>query len=25
VGIKVKGKVRHDDQVGVAQWIAPGL
>ena len=24
-GIKVKGKVRHDDQVGVARWIAPGL
>ena len=25
VGIKVKGKVRDDDEVGVAQWIAPGL
>jgi translation initiation factor IF-2 len=25
VGIKVKDKVRHDDQVGVARWIAPGL
>ena len=25
VGIKVKGTVRQDDQVGVAQWIAPGL
>jgi hypothetical protein len=25
VGIKVKSKVRHDDQVGVARWIAPGL
>jgi translation initiation factor IF-2 len=25
VGIKVKGRVREDDEVGVAQWIAPGL
>jgi translation initiation factor IF-2 len=25
VGIKVKDKVRHHDQVGVARWILPGL
>jgi putative protease len=25
VGIKVKGKVRHHDHVGVARWIVPGL
>jgi hypothetical protein len=25
VGIKVKDRVRHHDQVGVARWIAPGL
>ena len=25
VGIKVKGRVRQHDEVGVAQWIAPGL
>jgi translation initiation factor IF-2 len=25
VGIKVKDRVRHHDQVGVARWILPGL
>jgi hypothetical protein len=25
VGIKVKGKVKDNDEVGVAQWIAQGL
>jgi translation initiation factor IF-2 len=25
IGIKVKDRVRHHDQVGVASWIAPGL
>jgi translation initiation factor IF-2 len=25
VGIKVKDKVRHHDQVGVARWVVPGL
>jgi translation initiation factor IF-2 len=25
VGIKVKNKVRHHDQVGVARWVVTGL
>jgi hypothetical protein len=25
IGIKVKDRVRHHDQVGVARWILPGL